>query len=59
CRTTCIWWSCLRRRRALVQKLQALLGRTLLPRKRGPKPKDKKKGRRNQLWRPRNQGIQG
>ncbi len=33
--------------RAFVEKLQALLGRTLLPQKRGPKPKDKKKAKRN------------
>ena len=33
--------------RAFVEKLQALLGRTLLPHKRGPKPKDKKKPKGN------------
>jgi putative transposase len=33
--------------RAFVEKLQALLGRSLLPQKRGPKRKDKKKARRN------------
>jgi len=33
--------------RAFVEKLQALLGRTLLPPKRGPKPKDKHEPKRD------------
>ena len=33
--------------RSFVQKLEALLGRTLLPRKPGPKPKAKQEAKRN------------
>ena len=33
--------------RSFVQKLEALAGRTLLPRKPAPKPKAKQEGKRN------------
>ena len=43
--------------RPFVEKLQDLLGRPLLPKKRGPKPKAKKRARDNYVWCSRNTGI--
>ena len=39
--------------RPFVEKLHKHLGRTLLPQKRGPRPKAKNKSRRSYVWRPR------
>jgi len=40
--------------RSFVEKVEALLGRTLPPRKPGPNPKAKPEAKPNCVWRPRN-----